>query len=180
MKKLFAVAMLVLLAAPALADNNGNGNGNGNGNCKRQGGGWMCGGNIYVDGSEASSKAEANAIAIAEQQQSQGQSQGQQQGQGQSQGQSSDNSNRSSINIVDNDDSVSLSTPAGGGCTWGMNVAVPGEGGFGVCGTTKNATAAALAVIADDIGNPCAADNSLAVAALLKAPLLKGVKLTCK
>lgn len=172
MKKFLIASTFILLASAASATTT---------DCKKQGGGYMCGGNTYIDGSKAESAAEATAIAAQIQGQAQGQVQGQEQSQGQGQGQSqtSDNSNSSSISISDNDDSVSLATPAGGGCTWGVNLAIPGEGGFGVCGTTKNQTAAALAVIADEIGNPCAADNTLAVAALLKAPLLKGIKLSC-
>jgi hypothetical protein len=46
--------------------------------CPKQGGGYMCG-NVYIDGSKASSSAEAYALAA--QQQTQGQQQGQQQGQ---------------------------------------------------------------------------------------------------
>lgn len=45
--------------------------------CPRQGGGYMCPGNIYVDGSKASSSAEAMAIALAKQEQTQDQQQGQ-------------------------------------------------------------------------------------------------------
>lgn len=45
--------------------------------CKRQGGGYMCPGNVYVDGSKASSSAEAAAIALAKQAQEQEQSQSQ-------------------------------------------------------------------------------------------------------
>lgn len=49
--------------------------------CPRQGGGYMCPGNVYIDGSKASSSAEALAYALAKQEQTQGQQQGQQQGQ---------------------------------------------------------------------------------------------------
>ena len=64
MKLLTITAALILAASAASATD-----------CKRQGGGYMCPGNIYVDGSKASSEAEALAVALAKQEQSQEQSQ---------------------------------------------------------------------------------------------------------
>ncbi len=162
MKRILLTTAFALMAMPALATD-----------CKRQGGGYMCGGNTYIDGSKASDAEAANALAAQLQAQSQDQDQSQRQSQ------SSSTSQRNAISINDSDESVSLATPAGGACSWGVNIAVPGEGGFGVCGTTRNQTAAALAQIADSIGNPCAAENQLAVAALLNAPMLRDVELTC-
>lgn len=171
MKKIILTAALCLAASVASATTQG---------CTKKGNNYECpvGDTIYTV-SGASSEAAALAAAQAKAEQAQSQTQGQVQGQNQSQSSVNDNSNSVTNSVSFKDDSVSLATPSGGGCTWGLNVGVPGKGGFGVCGTTRNATAIAAAQVADQIGNPCHADNRLAAELLLKAPLFKGVKLSC-
>lgn len=67
MKKLILSTALCLVASMASATEQ----------CKKQGGGYVCPGNVYVDGSKAESAAAAAAVALAQQQQQQGQVQGQ-------------------------------------------------------------------------------------------------------
>jgi hypothetical protein len=135
-------------------------------------------GNMFNVSNAAS--AEAAATAVAAQLQGQVQGQNQTSENSNSNTNTNDNSNSVSNNVSFKDESVALSTPAGGGCTWGFNIGVPGTGGAGICGTTRNQAAGILAQIADNIGNPCLPENKLAVAALMRAPLMRGVKLECK
>lgn len=132
--------------------------------CKSVGNAFRCetdGGNYTVN-NVASAAAAAEAVAKAEQEQAQGQVQGQ----------TSNNSN----SFTATDESIDLATPAGGGCTWGVNFGLPGTGGAGVCGTTKNETAIALSNQALALGKKCLAEHLL-----LTAPMAKraGIKPTC-
>lgn len=68
MKHFVITTALVLCASAASATTK---------ECPKQGGGYMCPGNVYIDGSKASSEADAWAKAQQEQNQSQGQMQGQ-------------------------------------------------------------------------------------------------------
>ena len=167
MNKLFTTLALLFLSATAASATTMS--------CERLGNSnnYRCtGGGVTYEVQNAAS-AEAAANAIAAQQQGQGQQQGQSQSSDNSNSSENNNSNSNS-NSVNNsnsyssnytNESIALSTPAGGGCTWGVNIGLPGTGGAGICGTTKNAAAGILAQIADQIGNPCLAENKVAIAA---------------
>ena len=175
-KLIIAAALLIGSTFPALATNPVS--------CERsqQQNTYRCNdgnGNNFDVSNVASAEAAATAVAAQLQGQAQGQTQGQSQSSDNSNSNTNDNSNSVSNNVSFKDESVALSTPAGGGCTWGFNVGVPGTGGAGICGTTRNQAAGILAQIADDIGNPCLAENKLAVAALMRAPLMRGLKIEC-
>ncbi len=90
--------------------------------CPKQGGGYMCPGNVYIDGSKASSAAEAYAVALAKQSQTQGQGQDQSQGQGQTQ--TSDNSNSSSNTNTNGGNSVVVEGAPKVTASFGVGVSV--------------------------------------------------------
>jgi hypothetical protein len=68
---------------------------------------------------------------------------------------------------------------ANGNCDWGVSLGLPGAG-FGICGANGNLVSARLAEVANQIGDPCAPENAVALAALLTAPKLRGVTVACE
>jgi hypothetical protein len=77
------------------------------------------------------------------------------------------------------DDKPVKAEAANGNCDWGVSLGLPGAG-FGLCGSNGNLVSARLAEVANQIGNPCAPENAVALAALLTAPKLRDVTVVCE
>lgn len=126
--------------------------------CKKQGGGYVCPGNVYVDGSKAESSAEALAIATAKAEQSQGQQQGQVQGQIAEGGNAYNGGNSVAISNPKHTTSMSLGV--------GINFSVPIASGV----QTRNAIDTANWFIQN--GMPCPAYKVME-----KAPRVRALKI---
>lgn len=155
MKIILTTAIIALSASMASATTQ---------SCPKQGGGYMCPGNVYVDGSKASSAAEAYAIA----KQTQAQLQGQAQGQTQSSTNSNSNVNGGNTSTVSN--VIEGAPKFTASANLGLNISLPIASGV----QTANAINTATWLVAN--GYPAAA-----CAVMQKAPRVRnaGITINC-